>query len=121
MGRWRYARAHRARFVHPVLTRETPPAVAADGDFSTVSVGSSRLPTGTTFAFGPAFRHLVDLSQPDSSLAVIPPGNSGDLRSPHARDMIDRWATHGYVPLYLSWPDAEQVKESVLTLAPGAR
>lgn len=118
MRGWSYGRAHRARFVHPAAAALTPPSVRAEGDFSTVSVGSSRLPWGNTFAFGPAFRHVVDLAVRDSSLGVIPPGNSGDLRSPHARDMIDRWAQHGYVPLYLSWPRAEAAKESELRLSP---
>ncbi len=121
IGRWNYGRAHRARFVHPAFDKLTPPAMPADGDFSTVSVGSSRLPANTTFAFGPAFRHLVDLASADSSLGVIPPGNSGDLRSPHARDQIQAWATHGYVPFYLSWPRAEAVKESDVALTPPPR
>lgn len=120
LARWPYGRAHRARFVHPVAKAFERPSIPADGDFSTVSVGSSRLPWNNTFAFAPAFRHLVNLADADSSLGVIPPGNSGDLASPHAYDMIERWAMHRYVPFYLSWSAAEAAKESETRLMPPA-
>ena len=54
----------------------------------------------------------------DSSLGVVPAGNSGDARGPHARDHLQRWADHGYVPLYLAWDRIEAVAESEITLAP---
>jgi acyl-homoserine lactone acylase PvdQ len=67
---------------------------------------------------GPAWRHLVNLAYSDSSFGVIPPGNSGDARNPHARDHLQRWADHRYVPLYLAWDRIEAVRESEITLSP---
>ena len=126
LSRWRYGRAHRARFPHRLgedLKEPSwaPPPVPVDGDNSTPSVGASRLPWSPFVTHGPVFRHLVDVAVTDSSWIVIPPGNSGDLRSPHARDHLERWAGHGYVPLYLAWERIEATKESVVTLAPGGR
>ena len=80
-----------------------PPPAPVDGDAGTPSVGGSRLPWNRWVTHGPVLRHLVDLAVPESSFVVLPPGNSGDLRSPHARDLLARWAQHGDVPLYLSW------------------
>lgn len=119
MGRWRWARAHRARFRHALAWRDSllsPPPQPADGDNSTVSVGRSSLPWSTAFTHGPVWRHLVDLSVTDSSWCVMPPGNAG--HGPHARDLMARWAGHGYVPLHLDWKRIETAKESEWRLIP---
>jgi penicillin G amidase len=125
-ARWRYGVAHLARF-RSRLGRDLgvpgwePPPIPVDGDAGTPSVGGSRLPWNQWVTFGPVLRHLVDLAVPESSFVVLPPGNSGDLRSPHARDLLIRWAQHGDVPLYLSWERAEAAGESVLRLVPAGR
>ena len=93
--------------------------MAADGDNSSPCVGRSSLPGNVEFGHGPVFRHVVDLAAPDSSLGVVVPGNSGDLASPHATDMLRRWANHGYVPFLMDWARIEAVKESETTLEPG--
>ena len=125
-ARWRYGLAHQARFRHD-LARDLavpgwePPPVPVDGDAGTPSVGGSRLPWDRWVTHGPVLRHVVDLAVPESSFVVLPPGNSGDPRSPHSRDLLARWAQHGYVPLYLSWERVEAAKESVLRLVPAGR
>ncbi len=125
LARWRYGLAHQARFRHD-LGRDLkvdgwePPPAPVDGDAGTPSVGGSRLPWNRWVTHGPVLRHVVDLAVPDSSFVALPPGNSGDPRSPHARDLLGRWAQHGDVPLYLSWGRIEAAKESALTLRPAA-
>jgi len=89
-----------------------------DGDNSTPCVGASRLPWTTVVTHGPVIRHLVDLAVTDSSLGLMPPGNSGERWSTHRLDHLDRWANHGYVPFYLSWECVERAKESEITLEP---
>lgn len=126
LARWRYGLAHQARFRHE-LGRDLgvpgwePPPVPVDGDAGTPSVGGSRLPWNRWVTHGPVLRHLVDLAVPESSFVVLPPGNSGDSRSPHSRDLLARWVQHGDVPLYLSWERAEAAKESEITLTPAPR
>jgi penicillin G amidase len=120
MARWRWGLAHRARFRHALAWRDStlsPPPLPADGDNSTVSVGRSSLPWSTVFTHGPVWRHLVDLSVTDSSLCVVPPGNAA--AGPHARDMMTRWANHGYVPLYLDWARIERAAEIEVAMTPG--
>jgi penicillin amidase len=125
LARWRYGLAHQARFRHDLgrdlgVAAWEPPPTPVDGDAGTPSVGGSRLPWNRWVTHGPVLRHIVDLAVPESSFVVLPPGNSGDPRSPHARDLLARWAQHGDVPLYLSWERIEAAKESALTLRPAA-
>jgi penicillin amidase len=115
-ARWKWGYAHRGRFRHSLAWLDSslqPPAIPMDGDNSTPSVGPSHLPTDGWVSHGPAWRHVVDLADPDSSLCVMPPGNAA---GPHAFDHLALWAHHGYVPLYLSWDRAEAIQEDELLL-----
>jgi hypothetical protein len=58
----------------------------------------------------------VDLASPDSSWAVIAPGNSGDAGGGHARDHLERWANHGYAVLRLDW---NRIEGAETRLVPG--
>ncbi len=121
LARWTWGRAHRAVFRADLAGRPGdwgPAPIACDGDNSTPCVGGSRLPWSTAVTHGPVIRHLVDLAAADSSLGLLPPGNSGDHHSRHDRDLLERWAHHGYVPFYLSWERIEAAKESEITLIP---
>lgn len=118
-GRWKWGSAHRGRFRHSLAWLDPlfqPFAIPMDGDNSTPSVGASHLPTDVYVSHGPAWRHVVDLADPDSSLCVMPPGNGAGR---HSMDQLALWAHHGYVPLYLSWQRAETIKEDELELVPG--
>jgi penicillin amidase len=120
LATWTWGRAHRARFRHALEWRDPRflvPAVPMDGDNSSPSVGPSRLPGDIHVAFGPAWRHLVDLAVPDSSLCILPPGNTGTPA--HDRDHLQRWANHRYVPLHLDWARIEAARESAWRLSPG--
>ena len=119
LATWRWGRAHRARFAHPLAWKAPdfePAPIPVDGDNSTPCVGASSLPWHVRVTHGPAWRHLVDLAAPDSSFGVVPPGNAGE--GTHRRDHLQRWANHGYVPLYLGWDRIETVKESDWRLVP---
>jgi hypothetical protein len=92
-------------------------ADSRDGDNSTVCVGRSSLPWSLDFTHGPVWRHLVDLAAPESSHVCDTAGRTPPVS--HARDLLTRWANHGYVPLYLDWARIEAAKESELALEPG--
>jgi penicillin G amidase len=120
LSTWTWERGHRARFRH-TLSSDTarafePDPLAADGDNGTPSVGASRLPWSTEFNHAPVVRHLVDLAVAESSFVVLPPGNSGDPTSPHARDHLQLWADHRYVPLLMDWSRIAVERESEDTL-----
>jgi penicillin amidase len=107
---WTWARAHRAKLVHALSSRDrslTPPYIAVRGDRSTVCVGGSSLPNDTLVTHGPSMRVVFDLAD-SSGWFIVPPGNSGDPDSPHYQDLLDDWAAVRYRKFDLAWPaDAE--------------
>jgi penicillin amidase len=118
---WTYGRAHQARFAHPLAhdgenADLVPEPVPVDGDGGTPLVGRSGLPRSTDVTHAPVVRHVVDLASPDSSWAVIAPGNSGDAGGGHARDHLERWANHGYAVLRLDW---NRIEGAETRLVPG--
>ena len=48
---------------------------------------------------GASFRMVVDVGEWDRSVCVNAPGQSGDPRSPHYRDLAPLWAEGKYVPM----------------------
>jgi penicillin amidase len=106
LATWTWGRAHKARFRHRLAAAApgfAAPDVPVDGENGSPCVGRSSLPWSPTVTHGPAFRHLVDLGNPDSSWAVIAPGNSGVPASGHHRDLLAAWRDHRYVALVLPW------------------
>jgi penicillin amidase len=67
---------------------------------------------------GPSFRVLVEVGAWDRSLATNTPGQSGDPRNPHYRDLFPLWATNRYFPLLFSSGAVAGVAESVELLRP---
>ncbi len=68
---------------------------------------------------GVSMRLIVDFSNMDNSLHVLPTGESGQLKSPNYRDQIPLYLSGRYHP---SWPnrrDAEKHGRGTLTLIPG--
>jgi penicillin amidase len=119
LAKWRWERAHLARFPNAMGLRDTALAtrpVGIDGDNATPSVAPSALPWRLSVAFAPVFRHVVDLASPDSSLGIVTPGNSGVGK--HRDDLVRRWANHGYVRLDLDWARIEENRESEWRLEP---
>ena len=51
---------------------------------------------------GASVRVVVDVGDWDRSVCVNAPGQSGDPRSPHYRDLAPVWAAGAYVPLLYS-------------------
>lgn len=98
---WRWGTAHKAVFAHPLLGslpyigrfgRFTLPV---PGDASTVDVAAPSStdadPDGFTAVHGPELRAIFDLADLDRSLFIIAPGQSGNLLSAQASNMLRRW------------------------------
>jgi penicillin amidase len=119
LTRWTWRRAHEARFEHDLASLDPslePPLEPEDGDNVTPSVGASYLPRSREVRHGPVWRQVVDLAHPGLAWGVIPPGNTAE--GPHARDLLDRWANHRYVPLAMDPGDITRLAESTVTLVP---
>lgn len=67
---------------------------------------------------GASFRMVIDVGAWDNSVCVNTPGQSGDPRSPHYRDLVDVWRRHEYVPMLYSRPAVEAYTEQWIRLRP---
>jgi penicillin amidase len=106
---WRWGKAHPAIFAHPllgslpVIGRLGRFSLAVPGDASTIFAAApaptAADPDGFTAVHGPELRVVFDLSDLDRSLFIIAPGESGNLLSAHAGDMLWRWRAGQYIQL----------------------
>lgn len=107
-GGWRYGQE---RFKHVRLRHPLSPAVDAEtrtrlevgpaprgGSAGTVNATGS----DDNQSHGASFRIVVDLADWDRSLGTNTPGQSGDPRSPHYRDLFEPWARGEYFPVLYS-------------------
>jgi penicillin amidase len=67
---------------------------------------------------GASFRVVLDVGDWDRSLATNTPGQSGDLRSPHYRDLFADWVAGRYFPLVYSPPAVARRTEATTVLRP---
>lgn len=122
---WAWGRLHQAQFTHLLAP------LAAKGDAAGLSVGPAPM-AGTALSplaaswraddfrvtSGASFRMVLDVGDWDSSRFINTPGQSGDVDSPHARDLFETWAKGGYLPLVYSRRAVEAATDRVLRLSP---
>jgi penicillin G amidase len=125
MDAWTWGALHHATFTPAIA----PLANAAMREAMTV--GPSPLPGGpstpkaatwdptdfNTIA-GASVRMVVDVGAWDNSVIVNTPGQSGDPKSPHYRDLFPVWAKGEYVPLLFSRQAIDSQAERVIALTP---
>ncbi len=129
MSQWKYgqARYHHATIRHPLSTavndetrgRLDVGTAPRGGDGFTVSATGN----GDNQTSGGSFKFIADTEDWDDSIGQNTPGQSGDVASPHYRDLFDMWAKGRYFPVAYSRSKVESVTETVirLTPAPAAR
>ena len=125
-GQWRWGKVHQAVFKHalfggiPVLKRFFSVRVPVGGDGSTPDVAHISYRAGNFDApWGPSMRAIYDLSDLNASLFMTAPGQSGQVLSPHYRDMAQSWAKGEYFQIRDDWtPDSPPPGTKVLTLKP---
>ncbi len=95
---WRWGTAHQAVFAHPLLGALpvigglASRRVAVDGDDSTLFRGGSGDLGDFASRHGAAYRGIYDVAGLERSRFVVTPGQSGNLLSGHAFDMMPLWA-----------------------------
>jgi penicillin amidase len=67
---------------------------------------------------GASFRMIVDLADLDRSVTLNAPGQSGDPRSPHYRDLAETWSRGGYVPMLYTRPAIDAATQTLIRLEP---
>jgi penicillin amidase len=122
---WRWGALHRVRFAHPLARLPVVGAsfVAAEhelgGDEQTVLQAGVDARLGFEAVVIPSWRVVVDLADPDRSMAVLPTGQSGNPASPHWSDQTELWARGELRPCPVSRPAVEAAAERSLWLRPG--
>jgi penicillin G amidase len=122
---WRWGALHRVRFAHPLARLPGIGAmfVAGDhelgGDEQTVLQGGFDARLGFDAVVVPSWRLVVDLADPDGSLAVLTTGQSGNPASPHWNDQSELWASGELRACPLTRPAVEAAAEHAQQLVPG--
>ncbi|MGK2928059.1 MAG: penicillin acylase family protein [Acidimicrobiales bacterium] len=106
---WCWGVSHTALFVHPLAAwrpdladqLSVPPAVGLGGDNECVWA-TSTAPPSTRASNGPVARYVFDVGDWDRSSWIVPHGVSGDPRSPHHLDQLERWTTVQMLPMRFS-------------------
>jgi len=120
---WQWGRLHHAMFVHPLdaLLEEGTGAsvgpVSKSGDGFTVNASRYRN-NDFRLLSGASFRMVLDVGNWDSSRVINTPGQSGDPRNPHYRDMVSDWEAGRYVPLLYTRAAVEAETRQRIRLQP---
>jgi penicillin amidase len=67
---------------------------------------------------GGSFKIVMDTENWDNSVGLNNPGQSGDIASPHYRDLYQLWSLGKYFPIFYSREKVDSVAEKTVTLAP---
>lgn len=122
---WAWGKLHHAHFEHPLgaLPGAREAGLADVGRWPMGGSASSPMHTGYRLSdfrviAGASFRMIVDLAEPDRSLCINSPGQSGDPRSRHYGDLAPIWAAGRYVPMWFSREAVERAGVQRIRLVP---
>ena len=125
MSGWKWGRYHQVQLTHPMsaaLNDELrkkfevgPWPRGGDGNTPGATGG------GENQTSGASFRMIVEAGDWDGALGTNTPGQSGDVNSPHYRDLFELWKDDRYFPVKYSRPAVEAVARSRSLLMPGGR
>lgn len=121
-SRWSLGAYHHATIFHPLSPALSPAErdrfdvgnLPRGGDAWTVDATGN----GPNQMAGGSFKIIADTGDWDNSVGLNNPGQSGDVRSPHYRDLYPLWARGKYFPIFYSLPEVESVTEQVFELRP---
>jgi len=105
---------HPLGFLDPALDVGPLPV---GGSASTVNA-APYIRTDFAQTIGASFRMVLDVGAWDNSVVINTPGQSGDPRSPHYRDLVELWRRGEYVPLLYSRAAVERHTTTRLRLEP---
>ncbi|RMG92363.1 MAG: penicillin acylase family protein, partial [Chloroflexi bacterium] len=128
MNDWTWGSIHQATFVSAPLGQSGIGVIEslvnrgpfpADGGRDIVNANSWNWNNPASVTGHPSMRMIVDMSDFESSLTVIPTGQSGHPYHPHYDDQIELWLNGEYHPMWFGREAVEANAEGVLVLEPG--
>ena len=126
-AQWAWGKLHHAQFEHALsgLLPSADRAVMDVGPFA--HGGSSSTPMHTGYRpsdfrtmQGASVRIVVDVGSWDDSRWINAPGQSGDPRSPHYRDLAPIWAEGKYVPMLYSRAAVDAAAGHIIEMKPAS-
>jgi penicillin amidase len=122
---WQWGRLHRVRFPHalgiirPFERLFSPGPFAIGGDGDTVLQTSIRPDTPyENNAVSVSSRLIVNMGNLSETMAILAPGQSGHLASPHYRDLIAHWRQGSYFRMVREGDDETAGVRHSLVLKP---
>ncbi|MGW5360467.1 penicillin acylase family protein [Actinopolymorpha pittospori] len=117
---WAWGDLHHNHQPHPLgfldPTLDVGP-IRVGGSGTTVNA-APYFPEDFVQTIGASVRVVMDVGEWDNSICVNTPGQSGDPRSPHYRDLAERWARGEYVPMLYSRAAVERHAATRIRLLP---
>lgn len=122
MEKWKLGAYHHATILHP-LSPALKPGLRAQYDVGAAPRGGDSYTVtatggGENQTSGGSFKIIVDTEDWDNSVGLNNPGQSGDVNSPHYRDLYQLWAQGKYFPILYSRDKVESVAEKAFELKP---
>jgi penicillin amidase len=122
MSKWTLGAYHHAKILHPLDPALTPrqQALFDVGDLPRGGDGYTIDATGSADnqTSGGSFKIVADTGNWDNSVGINNPGQSGNVDSPHYRDLYPLWARGKYFPIFFSDAKVRSVAESSVELQP---
>jgi penicillin amidase len=117
---WAWGRYHHVLLQHPMSAALRPELRARfevgpwprGGDANTPGATGP----GENQVAGASFRFVVETGDWDNAVGTNTPGQSGDVTSPHYRDLFELWKNDRYFPVKYSRAAVEGVTESQTVL-----
>lgn len=124
---WAWGKLHHAMFEH-ALSELVPPHERPSmnvgpfphGGSSSTPMHTGYRPSDFRTMQGASVRIVVDVGSWDDSRWINAPGQSGDPRSPHYRDLAPIWAEGKYVPMLYSRAAVDAAASHVIEMKPAA-
>ena len=124
MAAWRWGALHKATFagqlgmVPGLEELLTVGVVEMGGNEQTVCQSLHEPDLSYKVSIVPSWRQILDLSDWDASVGILPGGQSENPASPHYNDMLPLWGAGRYHPLPFSRPAVEAATAAKLLLNP---
>lgn len=122
---WAWGRLHHGYFEHAFSGLADDARVLNIGPLPKGGSGSTPMHTGYRpsdfrIVAGASVRIVMDVGDWDRSMCINAPGQSGDRRTSHYRDLAPIWAAGEYVPMLYSAPAVDSAAEFRVRLMPTA-
>jgi len=123
-SKWSWAGLHTLSFRHPLeqtalvgwMFRSGP--FATGGSYGTIASADVDWTSPFRTSAGASAKMVLDLSNWDNSVSVLPPGQSGQLLDPHLQDQVQLYLENYYRPMLWDSSKVEQAGWDLLLLQP---